>query len=180
MRAERRRGSQACIPAFSRFWSSRSCVQNRCSQGMSLRSFSFEMAAFLHKCVSDTAFEGSGDLPLDVLDKLEANHLRSFSARSPLVLRSFSAPSPLISARSPLVLRSFSARSPAPPAPIHHLRPHLRHPTSTFVRIVHKIHFMIFYFQYLRKRRRFRSTLGFETSPANTCFVHRTCCSRIG
>ena len=105
MRAERRRGSQACIPAFSRFWSSRSCVQNRCSQGTSLRSFSFEMAAFLHKCVSDTAFEGSGDLPLDVLDKLEANHLRSFSARSPLVLRSFSAP-------SPLVLRSFSARSP--------------------------------------------------------------------
>ena len=112
MRAERHRGSQACIPAFSRFWSSkpsgvrrRSTITNRCSQGLSLRSFSFEMAAFLYKCVSDTAFEGSGDLPLDVLDKLEANHLRSFSARSPLVLRSFSAP-------SPLVLRSFSARSP--------------------------------------------------------------------
>jgi hypothetical protein len=105
MRAERHRGSQACILAFSRFWTSKLHRLEQGFAGEGFRSFSSEMAAFLQKCVSDTGFEGSGELPLDVLDKIEANHLRSFSARSPLVLRSFSAP-------SPLVLRSFSARSP--------------------------------------------------------------------
>jgi len=148
MRAERHRGSQACIPAFSRFWSSkpsgarrRSTVTNRCSQGLSLRSFSFEMAAFLYKCVSDTAFEGSGELPLDVLDKLEANHLRSFSARSPLVLRPISSHLRSFSARSPLVLRSFSCpasphpplAAPSPPSNVNFCSNVLQHPFYHFL-----------------------------------------------